>query len=194
MIMPTITLIPKSTISSSLWIGGVKTFYEIEMCKSLCVTSLDVSFQILTWNVKLHWLHFSSASMEGFSESQFANRDKDSFWVEMLKSVPNCTDWEDIRAGNQRKHTFQHQNHPYTRQHTFQFWFTTEIRKNNVSITQRSRCKRLKIFVVCSADPALFLEKRWLLENAFVEIKIKFFGFISCNNLNADLFQRNQTN
>ena len=35
-----------------------------------------------------------------------ANQDKDCFWVEMLKSLPKCIDWEDIRAGNQRNHVF----------------------------------------------------------------------------------------
>ena len=38
-----------------------------------------------------------------FSQKQLVHRDKDIFCVEMLKSVPNCKDWEDIRVGNQRK-------------------------------------------------------------------------------------------
>ena len=44
--------------------------------------------------------------VKSFQLQQFVNEDKDIFWVEMLKSVPNRADWEDIRDRNRRKQAF----------------------------------------------------------------------------------------
>ena len=59
-----------------------------------------------------------------FQLQQFVNEDGDIFWVEMLKSVPNRADWEDIRDRNRRKHAFSSRS---THHHTTSLPLKLEI-------------------------------------------------------------------